>query len=229
MGSRALVNSLPRGATKHLLGITVAVLACAAWPAMSWACKIKPYPDQFMVDPTLAASLPAPPALTVTAVTVQRSRHAPPGNGDCGEVGFLTLQLIPADGSAWPADIGVRLAVGDGAPPQAFTIPTYPLQTTDGTLGFAGGDDPSEPIDFRLQAAAVNAGGVESAPIEVHVSAPGRGCTCAIGGGGSRSGIASLACLALCGLLFTRARRRGKEEAPHPSAIQPRPSTRSPS
>jgi hypothetical protein len=54
----------------------------------------------------------------------------------------------------------------------------------------------------------VNAGGVESAPIEIHVSDAGHGSGCAIGGHAGRSDIVALLGLALCGLALARARRR---------------------
>jgi len=210
MKPRTRTNSLPRRASKQLLAFSLAVFVCAAWPATSWACNIKPYPDQFVVDPTLAASLPPPPALALAGVIVQRSEHAPPGSGDCGEIGFLTLRFVRADGAIWPADVGVRLTVERPLLPQPFTFPTYPFLTTEGTLLFAGGDDPSRPIDIPLQAVAVNAGGVESAPIEVQISEPGRTSGCAIGGDAGRSGGACLAYLALCALAFARARCRDR-------------------
>jgi hypothetical protein len=200
--------SFPRPPGKNLLAIAVAVFASSAWPVSALACKIKPYPDQFPVDPTLAASLPAPPALSLGDVSVQRSQHAPPGNGDCAEVGSLTLQFLQADGSFWPPDLGVRLAVVRGVLPQAFTIPSYPLLTAQGALYFAGGDDPSQSVDFTLEAAAVNAGGVEAPPIEIHVSDAGRGSGCAIGGRAGRPDSVALLGLALCGLALARARRR---------------------
>jgi hypothetical protein len=189
-----------------LPAVTLAVLATWGWPGAGWACQIKPSPDQFPVDATLAASLPAPSAIALAGVSLKRSQHAPPGNGDCGEVGRLTLQIARADGSTWPADIGVRLAVVRGTLAEAFAIPSYPLLTTEGMLGFAGGDDPSQPIDFTLQAAAVNAGGVESSPIEIHVSDGGRGC--AIGGPAGRPGLVALAGLVLLGLALARTRER---------------------
>jgi hypothetical protein len=197
---------LPEVSTK-LLGVAVAVLAGSAWPAAAFACQIKPYPDQFLVDATLASASPAPPTAALANMSLRRSQHAPPGNGDCAEIGSLTLQLAQTDGSTWPADVGVRLAVVRGALPQAFEIPSYPLLTTQGVLYFAGGDDPSQPIDFTLQATAVNTGGVESAPIEIRVSEAGHGSGCAIVGRAGRPDVVALAGLALCGLALLRARR----------------------
>jgi hypothetical protein len=212
MKPRTPASSFHRRLSKWLPGLVAAILASSAWLPAAWACKIKPHPDQFPVDATLAASLPAPPVLSLASVTVRRSQHAPPGTGDCADVGSMTLQFVQVDGSRWPAGVGVRLAVTRGALPQAFAVPSYPLLTTEGELYFGGGDDPSQPMDFTLQATAVNAGGVESLPIEIHVSDAGRGSGCAIGGRAGGNGIVVvLACLALCGLALARARRRGPD------------------
>jgi len=185
--------------------LLVVVLASSACPRSALACKIKPDPDPFPID---TASSDAAPAPSLTSVTVKRAQHAPPGNGDCAEVGRLTLQFSRADGSALPDSVGIRLTVAQGRLPQAFTIPTYPLLTTQGLLAFAGGDDPSQPIDFTLQATGVGAGGAESAPIDIHVNDPGQSSGCAMARRAGRPDIIPLAGFALCWLAFARARRR---------------------
>jgi hypothetical protein len=200
----------PRQGSQWLLGIAVAVLVGAAWSTAAWACNIRPYPESFPVDATLAGSLPNPAALSLVSASLERDAVAPPENGDCGVLDVLTLQFAQADGSGWPADLGVRLAVVRGAPPQTFTLPSYPLLTTQGQLCFAGGHaDSQHTIDFTLRAVAVNAGGVESAPIEIPVATPvQRGCECGIGGGARYPHLVEVAGLVLCGLAAARARRR---------------------
>jgi len=151
-----------------------------AWPTYAAACQIKPYPDQFQTGSTAASSLQPPPALTLVDARVTRSKYAPPGNGDCGDVGSLQLQFEVAGSSSWPTDLGVRLSLGGGSLPPAFQIPAYALVATQGTLNFSGGDDPSQPMDFTLQARAVDSTGNESSPIEIHVTDSGRqsgGCS----------------------------------------------------
>lgn len=197
---------------RQLTELTVAAAALVvgvAWPSDASACKIKPSPDVFAINPTLAASMPAPPDLAPVDVDIRRSQHAPPGNGDCGEVGSLTLRFGEADGTPWPADVGIRLALLRGTLPQTFTITSDPLVTTDGALSFSGGDDPSQSFEFTLQAVGVNAGGVESAPVEVHVTDSGNACACAIGQRVARHlGLVDLACMLLCGVAVQRVRRR---------------------
>lgn len=213
IGLRA--TSLPDRLLARLLLVFV-LLVGSAWPTLALACEIKPYPDAFPVDSTQAAALPAAPMLALASLSVRRSRHAPPGSGDCGEIGSLVLQFTQSDGSAWPDDVGVRLSVVRGALPQTFpipdypvltfAIPDYPMLTTQGSLDFAGGDDPAQAIDFTLRATGVNAGGVESAPIEIHVSDSGRSSGCSMSG--AEPGWALPVGLALCALAFRRARRR---------------------
>ena len=189
-----------------MIGVAAAFLVAASWPSEASACKILPYPDSFSVNPTLGSSVPPPPSLQLVKVSILRSRHAPPGNGDCGDVGSLTLQFAEADGTPWPTEFGVHLALERGVLPQAFTIPSEPLTTSAGALSFAGGDDPAQPIDFTLQATGVNAGGIESTPIEVHVSDPGSSCACAIGRA-KRTPPSFFVGVLFFGLVIRRARR----------------------
>lgn len=104
--------------------------------------------------------------------------------------------------------MGVALALVRGTMPAAFPIPTHALQTGDGSLIFAGGDDPSQAIDFTLLATAVNRGGTQSAPIEVHIVDGGKSSSgCAVDQGHSRSGAVPIV-LAVLALALTGLRRR---------------------
>jgi len=177
----------------RVLGLCVA-LAVGAVPATAWACKIVPAPDAFQSgsSPSGAADVPS---LTLSSVTLVRAKHGPTGNGECADVGTLVLSFQAADSSAWPSNLGVRLSLEKGDFPPAFPIPPYPLATSDGSLAFAGQDDPSKPIDFTLQAVAVDSSGNESAPTEVHVSDPGRqstGCSFSGNASGVESGYRTL-------------------------------------
>jgi hypothetical protein len=92
----------------------------------------------------------------------------------------MEIRFQLGDASSWPADLGIRLSLIGGSLPPAFQIPAYALVTTQGALDFAGGDDPSLPIDFALQAVTVDSSGNESTPSEVHVSDSGKkssGCS----------------------------------------------------
>lgn len=203
--SPSLQPAFARRIPRPLL-LAVVTLAAAATPALASACTIMPYPAEFPLNPSLVAPSP-PPAPRLASVSLKRARYAPPGNGDCGDVGHLALRFVQADGSPWPTDYGIRLTVTSDTPPGPFTIPIYPMATTDGALFFGAGDDPSLPIDFKLAAVAVNAAWVESAPIEIRVSHAGRG-GCSMSGGAGRSPFAVIALLAFGGLLVVRMRRR---------------------
>lgn len=183
----------------------VTVAAAATVPAPASACSFIPYPAEFPVAAPAVQPSP-PPELHFASVTLKRARYAPPGNGDCGDVGHLELRFVQADGSAWPADYGIRVTVTSDSPPGPFTIPSYPMVTTNGALFFGAGDDPSLPIDFRLAAVAVNAAGVESTPVEIHVSDGGRG-GCAVGGGARDVPAVAVAAVVVLGLALARRRR----------------------
>ena len=189
-----------------------ALLLCGigAWPTHAAACKIKPYPDQFQTGSTANGSLQPPTTPSLVGVAVIRSKHAPPGNGDCAEVGSLQIQFEIPGSSSWPADLGVRLSLLSGSLPLAFQIPAYALVATQGTLYFAGGDDPSQPMDFTLQASSVDGAGNESSPIAVHVTDPGRqssGCSFAGKPGRAATHWGSLAANCLLGLSLFRVLR----------------------
>jgi hypothetical protein len=99
------------------------------------------------------------------------------------------MQFNIPGSSAWPAELGVRLSLLSGSLPAAFQIPAYALVATHGTLYFAGGDDPSQPMDFTLRANSVDSAGNESSSIEVHVTDPGRQSSgCSFVGMPSRAG-----------------------------------------
>jgi hypothetical protein len=182
----------------------------AAWTPDAAACKIKPYPDQFPTGSTAGGSSQPPPTPSLVDARVTRSQHAPPGNGDCAEVGRLHLQFGIVGSPSWPADLGVRLTLARGSLPPAFEIPAYALVAPEGTLDFSGGDDPSQPMDFTLQASAVDSAGNESSPIEVHVTDSGKSGGCSFAGKPSRGGtLWSAFCGVLLGWsLFRTLRRR---------------------
>jgi len=151
-----------------------------AVPGRVRACNFKPYPTDFATSgpPPNGAQAPAPP--TSTKVEVTRSKHAPPGNGDCGEVGSIQFEFTLA-GAAWPgATLGIRLRLVSGILPDLMTLPDKPLLVQDGSLIFVGSDDPAQPFDFTVQATTVDASGVESAPITIHATSTGKsdgGCS----------------------------------------------------
>ena len=126
-------------------------------------------------------------------------------------MGSLQIQFEVAGSSSWPADLGVRLSIVSGSLPPAFQIPAYALVASQGTLYFAGGDDPSQPMDFTLQANAVDSAGNESSPIEVHVTDPGRqssGCSFAGQSRHDSSLFGIFTTVGLLGLSLFRALRR---------------------
>ncbi len=117
------------------------------------------------------------------------------------------MQFEIPGSSSWPADLGVRLSLLSGSLPPAFQIPAYALVATQGTLYFADGDDPSQSMDFTLQANSVDGAGNESLPIEVHVTDPGRQSSgCSFVGKPSRAATlwGSLAGFCLLGLSLFR-------------------------
>jgi hypothetical protein len=194
-----------------LIGLWVSLLIGAA-PATAWACKIKPAPDPLPsgASPWVGAEVPS---LTLLGVSLTRAKHAPPGDGDCAEIGHLGLSFRATNLSEWPDNLGIMLSLEKGAFPPAFPIPSYPMVASQGTLLFAGPDDPAQSIDFTLQAVAVDSSGNASSPIAVHVSDPGRQSGCAFFGRPSAGRAGSFVLfLGLC-LVASRALRRRSSRA----------------
>jgi hypothetical protein len=119
--------------------------------------------------------------LQLDGVEIKRSRYAPPGRGDCGELGSTKLRFSLAGNASWPEDVGVRLTLREGKF-SYFQPQGDPLQSATGWLvlaqagavRFFGPDDPTTPLALMLEARAVDCSGGVSAPIEVRISDPGR-------------------------------------------------------
>jgi hypothetical protein len=123
--------------------------------------------------------------LQIEGVQVQRSRYAPPGLGDCGELGSTTVRFRLAGSQAWPSDVGVLVSLRQGnfsyfQPPLTqlpaasgwlFLPQTLP---PTGAVRFFGPDDPQQPLELRLEVRAIDCHNNLSAPIELHISDPGR-------------------------------------------------------
>lgn len=167
------------------------VLACAvgsSWQGRAQACSVVLPQQQSVVCPQASAgaggSAPSSVAqarLELDAVEIQRSSYAPPGRGDCGELGSARLRFHLAGSSAWPADVGVLLTLREGqssyfAPPLSTIAGTsgWLLLPQSGSVRLFGPDDPRTPLALRLEARAVDCSGALSAPTEVLITHPGR-------------------------------------------------------
>ncbi len=140
---------------------------------------------------SLAHTSVAQARLVLDAVEVQRSQYAPPGRGDCGELGSTRLRFhllaegvepgSAAEGSTWPADVGLLLTLREGqsgyfAPPPTMIAGTsgWLLLPQAGVVRLFGPDDPQAPLALLLEARAVDCSGALSAPVAVQISHPGR-------------------------------------------------------
>lgn len=127
--------------------------------------------------PTAAPAL----ALEIEAIEVRRSRYAPPGYGDCGELGSVAVRFRLAGGASWPGDVGVLINHVSGEfpwfqPPVASTSAGtgWVLRTANGSVSFLGPDDPRQPLNVHLVARLLDCDGATSAPIDVVITDPGR-------------------------------------------------------
>lgn len=132
---------------------------------------------------TDAGAHTAAPALVlqVDTIEVRRSSYAPPGLGDCGELGVVGLRFRLADGATWPGDVGVLINHVSGEfpwfqPPLASTSAGtgWLLRTHGGEVSFFGPDDPRQPLNVHLVARLLDCAGATSAPIDVVITDPGR-------------------------------------------------------
>lgn len=167
--------------------IAAAFFPLVLWQARASACSV-------LMPEKQSLSCPAPGGdaggsatsvvgaqLELEAVEIRRSQYAPPGRGDCGELGNFRLRFRLAGGRAWPADVGLLLTLQDGDF-QYFQPPLTQLPSASGWLllpqagevRFLGPDDPRQPMRLTFEARAVDCSNAVSAPIEVRVSDPGR-------------------------------------------------------
>lgn len=162
-----------------------AVLVAAAGEAAACSVILPDTPESVRCDERAAdagAHTAAPAlALEVERIEVRRSLYAPPGYGDCGELGSVALRFRLAGGESWPSDVGVLLNHVAGEfpwfqPPVASTSAGtgWLLRTTDGAASFLGPDDPRQPLNVRLVARLLDCAGATSAPIDVVITDPGR-------------------------------------------------------
>src|SRR5688572_10479775 len=169
------------------------VLACAvgsSWQARAGACSVVLPQQQSLSCEVVpgggAHTSVAAAQLQLDAVEIQRSRYAPPGKGDCGELGSARLrfhleQATPPGSSAWPIDVGLLLTLREGtssyfAPPLTTVAgtPGWLLLPQSGAVRLFGPEDPQAPLALRLEARAVDCAGAVSAPLEVRIEHPGR-------------------------------------------------------
>ena len=172
--------------------IIASCLVCSTWPGRARACSVilpekqsvscgNPATDAGAVPHTSAAGA----QLQIESVQVQRSRYAPPGLGDCGELGSTTVRFRLAGSPEWPSDMGVLISLRQGN----FSYFQPPLTSlasasgwlflpgavpSPGSVRFFGPDDPSQPLELLLDARAIDCNNNLSAPVELRVSDPGR-------------------------------------------------------
>jgi hypothetical protein len=167
--------------------IAAAFFPMALWQARASACSVLMPEKQSLSCPAPggdaggSATSVAGAELELEAVEIRRSQYAPPGHGDCGELGNLRLRFRLAGSGAWPADVGLLLTLRDGdfhyfQPPltQLPSASGWLLLPQAGEVRFLGPDDPRQPIRLALEARAVDCNNAVSAPIQVLLSDPGR-------------------------------------------------------
>ncbi|HTV22781.1 MAG TPA: hypothetical protein VMG12_29025, partial [Polyangiaceae bacterium] len=186
MGARRARRRAPRARASRVsvaLGAGVLVLAAAEREASACSLAGEPILVSACVTEPPPHTSAADAVLELEQLLVRRSAHAPPGGGDCGELGHLDLGFRWGDSDEWPSDIRILLTVEDGEVPWTLFLP--PLTTTEfgpswvkltetGRLSFVGQDDPSQPLDITLSARALDCSGAASSPIEIRITDPGR-------------------------------------------------------
>lgn len=182
-----------RSGTMKLRWLVLACAVCSGWPAPASACSVI-LPQKLSLAcgggaGGAAHTSVAQARLELGAVAIQRSRYAPPGRGDCGELGSsrLRFQLLDEHGAqvggsgGWPSDVGLLLTLREGqsgyfAPPPTTVagVSGWLLLPQAGAVRLFGPDDPRSPLALRLEARAVDCQGAVSAATEVHIAHPGR-------------------------------------------------------
>jgi hypothetical protein len=165
--------SMGTGCCRRALPLHIAAAAFAiglVWVKTGLCCSFAPEPSKFghsaNGEPTAAPPLP----LQLKKVRVGRSQHAPPGPGDCSEVGGVALDFAFSDSATGAQQLGIGLTVIEGALPPSMVLSGGPYAHDNGTLSFMFADDPHEAFSFTLAARAVDTAGNQSSPTKVVVT-----------------------------------------------------------
>lgn len=174
--------------TARLAALLLAIGLCGVgWSASAHACDLSEPPTgpNCPIEPPLEVGevrAPVPHSsvvgtqLVLEGVEVRRSSYPPPGNGDCGELGGVSLKLRLHGFEAWPEDVGLQVQVASGSyfgsPAWGGTGWVWP--SDEGVASLSAGDDPRVPMDATLILTAVDCAGAETDPIEARLIHPGR-------------------------------------------------------
>src|SRR5262245_13938356 len=122
-GCRPRPSAGTRTAWNRRQRIAVAGLVCASvWCRLElgFACSFDDIPEQGPNCSTQGAeghTSVVGARLELQSLVVRRSQYAPPGEGDCGELGRVTLQLQLKDTAEWPGDVGALIDLAEGNEP----------------------------------------------------------------------------------------------------------------
>lgn len=149
--------------------VAAAVLVGVSWAKSGLACSIVLNPPNFEPSTKGEATGARPSPLQLKRVRVTRSKRAPPGPGDCSEIGGFALDFALSSFGTEARQMGVALKVTNGELPLGMTLAGGPYQHENGVVGFGFADYPDEAFSFTLAARAVDAAGNQSSPIDVVV------------------------------------------------------------
>jgi hypothetical protein len=196
------MGRLPRSTAIGLVAVAVLLLGIV-WSPRAEACSFAG-PQPFSLNASNGdVTPPAPPVLD--HLQIRRSDHAPPGNGDCGEIGSIQLTLGLSDDTFAADQIGVRLRLKDGSLPPGLALPPDPIVHDSGMVLLAFPDDPDQRYSFTLAVSAIDGARNESEPTDVVVTGEPQGCACTLYARGTPGTGHSLAAVAA---LIALARRR---------------------
>jgi len=155
--------------------IALSFLLCAP---SALACSVLAPQPHSVIEASDDATPPAAPVLQ--ALTISRGTVSSLGaGGSCGDLGFLTFDLLAEDDTSASDAIGFQLTVVSGALP--FDLPTEavrPQSTTNLTFVWVdGATRGQEPLSATVEIAAVDEAGNVGAPLSVVIDDPAHtGC-----------------------------------------------------
>ena len=149
--------------------VAAAILAGVSWAKSGLACSIVLDPPHFEPSAKGEATGTRPSPLQLKRVRVTRSKRAPPGPGDCSEIGGFALDFALSSFGTEARKMGVALKLIKGELPLGMTLAGGPYKHENGVVSFGFADYPDEAFSFTLAARAVDATGNQSSPVEVVV------------------------------------------------------------
>lgn len=178
---------------RHVLAVIAVALVLSA-VSEAHACKVGA-PQRHTPDESRRATDAQVPRLAAApAVAIHRgmdnTRTGCDGGGQtssCDDIGSIRIAVPASDDQTPEAELGFRLVVTKGMPPEGLEIPRHDVRAREGNIVLFWVDHGKTSYSFVMSVAPVDAAGNVGTSVDVSVSSDGElGCSV---GGAARPGL----------------------------------------